>query len=63
MHHHERSVDQNRYVENINKTEPAMKKGRKQQADRLLKRLPLKDRRLQEQLRRQILSDTIFQTI
>jgi hypothetical protein len=36
---------------------------RKQQDDRLLKRLSLKDRRAQEQLRRLILGDPLFKTI
>jgi len=36
---------------------------KKNQDDRLLKRLPLKERRRQEEFRRQILSDPIFKTI
>lgn len=36
---------------------------RKQQDDRLLKRLPRKERRQQEQLRRMILSDPVFKTV
>jgi hypothetical protein len=38
-------------------------KTRKQQDDRLLKRLSRKDRRQQEQLRRLILVDPVFKTI
>lgn len=38
-------------------------KPRKQQEDRLLKHLPRKERRLQEQLRQMIKGDSIFQTI
>ena len=38
-----------------------MKKDRKKQDDRLLKRLNRLDRRQQEQLRKQIMSDPIFQ--
>lgn len=38
-------------------------KNRKQQDDRLLKRLSRKDRRQQEQLRRMILVDPLFKTI
>jgi hypothetical protein len=38
-------------------------KVRKQQDDRLLKRLSRKERRQQEQLRRLILGDPIFKTI
>lgn len=38
-------------------------KTRKQQDDRLLKRLSRKERRQQEQLRRMILGDPIFKTI
>lgn len=36
---------------------------RKRQDDRLLKRLTLKERRQQEELRRLILSDPVFKTI
>ncbi len=38
-------------------------KPRKRQEDRLLKRLSLKDRHHQEQLRKRILTDTLFKTI
>jgi hypothetical protein len=38
-------------------------KQRKSQDDRLLKRLSMKERRQQEQLRRLILTDSIFKTI
>jgi len=38
-------------------------KPKKQQDDRLLKRLPLKERRQQEALRQRILDDPIFRTI
>jgi hypothetical protein len=38
-------------------------KNRKQQDDRLLKRLSRKDRRQQEQLRRMILVDPQFKTV
>jgi hypothetical protein len=38
-----------------------MTKDRKKQDDRLLKRLPRMERRQQEQFRKQILSDPIFQ--
>lgn len=38
-------------------------KQRKTQDDRLLKRLSLKERRQQEELRRQINSDPVFKTI
>lgn len=38
-----------------------MKKDRKKQDDRLLKRLNRLERRQQEQLRKQILNDPIFQ--
>jgi hypothetical protein len=38
-------------------------KSRKPQDDRLLKRLPRKERRQQENLRRMILGDPIFKTI
>lgn len=38
-------------------------KVRKQQDDRLLKRLPRKERRYQEQLRRMIQVDPLFKTI
>jgi hypothetical protein len=38
-------------------------KDRKQQDDRLLKRLSMKERRQQEQLRRLILVDPLFKTI
>ena len=38
-------------------------KDRKQQDDRLLKRLSMKERRQQEQLRRLILTDPLFKTI
>lgn len=38
-------------------------KQRKIQDDRLLKRLSLKERRQQEELRRQISSDPVFKTI
>jgi hypothetical protein len=38
-------------------------KSRKPQDDRLLKRLPRKERRQQEHLRRLILGDPIFKTI
>lgn len=39
------------------------KNSRKQQDDRLLKRLPMKERRQQEELRRLIQVDPIFKTI
>jgi hypothetical protein len=39
-----------------------MKKDRKKQDDRLLKRLSRTERKEQEALRRQIMSDPIFQT-
>lgn len=39
-----------------------MKKDRKKQDDRLLKRLNRTERKEQEALRRQIMSDPIFQT-
>jgi hypothetical protein len=38
-------------------------KVRKQQDDRLLKRLSMKERRQQEELRKLILSDSLFKTI
>jgi len=38
-------------------------KTRKQQDDRLLKRLPRHERRQQEELRRQILSDPLFKLV
>ncbi|MEK7059293.1 MAG: hypothetical protein AAB971_00870 [Patescibacteria group bacterium] len=37
-----------------------MQKERKQQEDRLLKRLPMKDRKHQQQLRKLIQSDPLF---
>jgi hypothetical protein len=37
-----------------------MKKERKKQEDRLLKQLPLRDRRRQVRLRQQIMEDTLF---
>ena len=38
-------------------------KERKQQDDRLLKRLSMKERRQQEQIRRLIMGDPLFKTI
>jgi hypothetical protein len=38
-------------------------KPKKQQEDRLLKRLSLKDRRQQEELRRRILVDPLFKVV
>ncbi|HEY5442002.1 MAG TPA: hypothetical protein VIJ68_00515 [Candidatus Saccharimonadales bacterium] len=38
-------------------------KSKKQQDDRLLKRLSLKERRQQEELRRRILLDPLFQVV
>lgn len=38
-------------------------KDRKQQDDRLLKRLSRKERRYQEQLRRMIQADSLFKTV
>jgi len=38
-------------------------KTRKQQEDRLLKRLPRNERRQQEELRRQILNDPLFKVV
>ena len=40
-----------------------MKRDRKKQDDRLLKRLPMKERRQQEQLRRLIMEDPLFKVI
>jgi hypothetical protein len=40
-----------------------MKHDRKKQDDRLLKRLSMKERRQQEQLRRMIMGDPLFKTI
>ncbi len=40
-----------------------MKKNRKTQDDRLLKRLSMKDRRRQEEIRKMIYVDRTFQTI
>jgi len=40
-----------------------MKQDRKKQDDRLLKRLSMKERRQQEQLRRLILTDPQFKTV
>ena len=46
---------------NIQKSElPTMKKERKKKEDRLLKRLPLRDRRQQMRLREQIANDPLF---
>ncbi|HZL07784.1 MAG TPA: hypothetical protein VFC50_01165 [Candidatus Dormibacteraeota bacterium] len=39
------------------------KKHRKQQEDRLLKRMPLQERRRQEEFRRLILGDPLFKTV
>jgi len=38
-------------------------KNRKQQEDRLLKRLPRQERRQQEELRRLIMSDPLFKVV
>jgi len=40
-----------------------MKNKNKKQEDRLLKQLPLKERRQQEQLRRLILNEQIFKSV
>jgi hypothetical protein len=47
----------------MHQTQHVLKKHKKQQDDRLLKHLPLKERRQQETFRRLILDDPLFKTI